>query len=179
MSEIPAGDLYKIIINLTESKDISRGINEALEFLRFIFSIDIISIFRIHKDSTQVLVNQDFRCNCKNHTVNPLLQNAPIEILTPGWLDRMKDGRIICEHVKNLSQPARTFFETINTATIVTIPIMQDDFMYGYLALNSYRERDWKDEELEVIKMFTGVIALVIYKNRLKEENTLLNIEGF
>jgi len=177
--EVPLADLCKVIINLTVEKEISRGINETLEFLRVIFFIDIISIFRIHTDSTQVLVDQDFRCTCKGHSVNPLLQNAPIEILTPGWLAGMKDGRIIYEHVKNLPQPARTFFETINTATIVTIPIMQDDFMYGYLALNSYRERDWKHEELEVIKMFTGVIALVLYKNRLKEENTLLNIEVF
>jgi len=174
MTELSVDELCKTINNLTESKDRDRAINETLDFLGSTFYIDIISIFRIHGDRANILVSQIFRSTIESLEVNPLLHNAPIEVFTPGWLDKMKDGAIINEAVRDLPHPARTFFEAINTATIVTIPMFHDESMYGYLALNSHKERIWEDKELDIIRMFTGLIALILYKDKLKEEKELL-----
>jgi CheY-like chemotaxis protein len=171
MPEIPV-KLFKILNKLTGEGEVNQVIRELLQFLGITFSIDITVIFEFYTEKNETFLSQKFRCQNGSTLINSLADSLPSEKFFPGWIEKMKNRSIIHSFARNLPQPQKIFFQSINDKTILIIPIIYNDFLYGCFCFSRQYEKLWKEEEIQVFKMVAGFISIVFYNEKIKEENT-------
>jgi len=171
MPEIPV-KLFEIINRLTGEGEIYQVTGELLQFLSITFSIDIAVVFEFYTENNETFLRQKFRYQNGSTKLNPLSNNLPAEKIFPGWTQEMKNGYVIHNFTKDLRRPQKTFFQAINDKTILIIPIIYNDFLYGCFCFSRQYEKLWKEEEVKIMQSVAVFFSVVFCHEKLKEENT-------
>jgi PAS domain S-box-containing protein len=163
------------------NKSLSIAINEALRVLGVELKVDRVYLFENKADDRtgKIVSDQKYewcRFGISSQLNNPELQNFSIEEMFPHWASILKSGASIKEHVRNIPEPDRKFFEVKDVKSFILVPIMMKGSIWGFLGFDQTRaERDWVDDEEAVLK-----IAAVSFGNsiaRRRAEKKLLQSE--
>jgi len=160
MPEIPV-KLFEIINRLTGEGEIYQVTGELLQFLSITFSIDIAVIFEFYTENNETFLRQKFRYQNGSTKLNPLSNNLPAEKIFPGWTQEMKNRSVIHNFTKDLRRPQKTFFQAINDKTILIIPIIYDNFLYGCFCFSRQYEKLWKEEEVKIMQSMAVFLSVV------------------
>src|SRR5206468_2281410 len=95
---------------------------------------------------------------------DPRYQNDPIgEEDDPqfvDWFQRRGRGEVIQVTLSSTHGAARTLFEETNTRSMLSVPIMVEDRLWGSLGFDDCRaERNWSEVEVDLLKTAVSLIA--------------------
>jgi len=112
---------------------------------------------------------------------DPRFQNDPIgESDDPQfteWFQRRSRGEVIQVTLSSTTGAARTLFEETNTRSMLSVPIMVEDRLWGSIGFDDCRaERIWSEVEIDLLKTAVALIAGAI--ERAKSDGKLRERES-
>ena len=114
---------------------------------------------------------------------DPRFQNDPIgendDPQFTEWFQRRSRGEVIQVTLSNTTGAARTLFEETNTRSMLSVPIMVEDRLWGSIGFDDCRaERIWSEVEIDLLKTAVALIAGAIERaksdGKLRERETEL-----
>lgn len=76
------------------------------------------------------------------------------------WLKNLNGGKFIVGLTKNFPKKERDILKTKNILSILIMPIMVDDLLWGFIGFDDcFCEREWSDIEIDAFKTVANTLA--------------------
>lgn len=160
------------------SDDFDNAINYSLNKLGYFTNADRAYLFQFDNISgTMSNTHEWCAAGVKPEMEN--LQNLKTDIF-PYWMSKLKEGEIInITDVSQMHQEAKAekeILEMQNIKSVLVLPVISTTTLYGFLGFdNTSSAGEWSLVEVNLLNMFSGIIASAIERKYANEELLTLN----
>ena len=159
------------------TKEIFQGI---LETIGNVTQVDRLSFFE--NDAENQLVIQKYRWLTETKTLadlNPLINTVTYSTI-PDVMENMLQKKPYFSVVRKIKEEStRTLLQSLDTKSILFLPIFVKENLYGFIVFIVIREeREWTSDEVSTLQTLTNNISYAIERN-INEEKILENEEKF
>ncbi len=150
---------------LLTSKDFDTGINAAIEVLGGAANVDRVYIFENHADpeTGEHMMSQRYEWSSNRATAqldNAHLQNVSFDKFFPRWHELLTAGQPVMGLVADFPETERMFLESQNIVSLLAVPIVLDDELWGFIGFDDCRhERVWSEHEVSILLAASGSVA--------------------
>ena len=88
----------------------------------------------------------------------------------PHWKDRLMNGECINGPISKMSPSDQAFLGAYDMKSTVIIPLFLDNYFWGLFSLDSYIERTYTEEEINILWSVSLMVANTIYRHSLHTE---------
>ena len=172
------------------NQDIDTAINKSLEYICNLTGQDRCYIFEHHYDETKTreFISQRYEYSKEGIEAqidNPDLQNMPIDVIAPRWIELLSNSKIVQGNVKDFPLSEREILSEQGIISLIEIPIFIHGNFWGFIGFdNCHEEFLWTDFEREILKASGIFIGMSILRKRAaeslksSEEKMRLLVEG-
>jgi signal transduction histidine kinase len=94
---------------------------------------------------------------------NPELQNVPYDLANPRWYEELSRNRSILGEVADFPENERASLEPQGIKSLLVVPIMTDDFFWGFIGLDSVRQaRQWTRPEEGLLRIIAADFGMSV-----------------
>jgi PAS domain S-box-containing protein len=158
-----------------KSADLDREINQALQAIGVVSGADRSHVFRFSQEGATMTNTHEWCAEGIEPQIGNL-QALPVELF-PWWMDKLRRFETICiPAVADLPAEANAEKEILQAQDIlslVTIPLVSDSTLIGFLGFDSVRTRKtWPEEDIALLKV-AGEILVNAWRRRAFEEQSV------
>lgn len=157
----------------TRDNDIDGIIRGALADVGEFLEVDRSYVFKFDWDQG-VMNNTHEWCAEGVEAQKEDLQQIPVSTL-PSWMDKLENLENI--HIPSVSElpedwePERKVLEPQNIKSLIVVPVSYGDTLLGFAGFDSVEEeRDWDQEEIDLLKVFGDLTGSALFTLRTENE---------
>jgi len=107
----------------------------------------------------------------------PELQDVPYEPRFARWQERLGKGRAVVGSASAMPASEREFFEQLGVRSVVAVPILTADGLWGILGLAARQEdREWLSVEVDALHMAADIFGSAVVRGMMEEELLVANL---
>ncbi len=160
---------------------VEESIDQVLEILGKVTRVSRVYIFfNSCSEKGEIITSQAYEWVSEGITPqinNPQLQQVPyVEAGYRRWLETLSRGEPILGHIREFPESERELLEAQEIKSILVLPIFGRRRWLGFIGFDECRgEREWKKEEIEILKSATAIIGAAVERDRAYSKLSMIN----
>lgn len=160
---------------LLREPDLGLAIERVLETGANMADVDRAYVFtnRLAGDDGEIrttLTHEWVRDGIPSQRDNPDLQDVPMSIVGPRWLETLSSGRLIVGDVKNFPASERALLEPQGIRSVIIVPIEVGSTFWGFIGFDSvHRRKRWTKAEENVLWIIANSLSAAIERKQALE----------
>ena len=164
-------DILTVISKNTQrflmSKNNDEIFNGILENIGDVTHVDLLSFFENSPETKSVIQKYRWSGETKSLTeLNPLILNVPYTKISD-VMENMLQNKPYYSVIKKIkNEETREFFTSLNTKSILFLPIFVKENLYGFIVfIVTQNEREWTNDEISTLQTLANNISYAIERN--------------
>ncbi|MBN2061340.1 MAG: GAF domain-containing protein [Deltaproteobacteria bacterium] len=147
--------------------DMHKFQEKCLEIMGRALDVSRVYLFK-HQHKTDTIDNSFEWCAPDRRSQKDELQGSPSSVI-PWWMSTLKTGRIIkYRDIEDIpGEQEKDMLRRKKVKSILVVPLYIQDEYFGFMGFDECRtQREWMDEDVEIIKTISQIIHSTLERNK-------------